>query len=68
MGNSVADRVLSQLLTEMDGVVSLAQVTVLAATNRPDLVDPALMRPGRCVSRRVLAGFYCALTKERGQC
>ena len=43
----VADRVLSQILTELDGIRPLKQVIVLAATNRPDLVDPALRRPGR---------------------
>ncbi|GAA5884653.1 hypothetical protein JCM6882_005335 [Rhodosporidiobolus microsporus] len=41
------DRVLMSLLTEMDGVEELNQVIVLAATNRPDVIDPALMRPGR---------------------
>ena len=47
-GNSkVGERVLAQLLTEMDGVESLVGVTVLAATNRPDLMDQALLRPGR---------------------
>ncbi|XP_064200064.1 ATPase family gene 2 protein homolog A isoform X2 [Anguilla rostrata] len=46
-GASVADRVLAQLLTEMDGVEQLHDVTVLAATNRPDMIDKALMRPGR---------------------
>ncbi|XP_036914473.1 ATPase family protein 2 homolog [Sturnira hondurensis] len=44
---NVADRVLAQLLTEMDGVEQLKDVTVLAATNRPDRIDKALMRPGR---------------------
>ena len=43
----VGDRVLAQLLTEMDGVESLAGVTVVAATNRPDMCDTALLRPGR---------------------
>jgi len=43
----VAQRVLAQLLTEMDGVESLMGVTVLAATNRPDMLDRALLRPGR---------------------
>src|SRR2546427_24699 len=50
-GNSadgqVTERVISQILTEMDGVEELHNVTVIAATNRPDLVDPALLRPGR---------------------
>ncbi|XP_004748011.1 ATPase family protein 2 homolog isoform X1 [Mustela putorius furo] len=44
---NVADRVLAQLLTEMDGVEQLKDVTILAATNRPDRIDKALMRPGR---------------------
>ncbi|XP_071391403.1 ATPase family gene 2 protein homolog A [Centroberyx affinis] len=43
----VGDRVLAQLLTEMDGIEQLQDVTVLAATNRPDMIDKALMRPGR---------------------
>lgn len=38
---------LSQLLTEMDGIEPLVNVTVVAATNRPDVLDPALLRPGR---------------------
>ena len=37
----------AQLLTELDGVESLGAVTVLAATNRPDIIDEALLRPGR---------------------
>ncbi|XP_021092122.1 spermatogenesis-associated protein 5 isoform X4 [Heterocephalus glaber] len=44
---NVADRVLAQLLTEMDGIEQLKDVTILAATNRPDRIDKALMRPGR---------------------
>uniref|UniRef100_A0A6I8N9G6 non-chaperonin molecular chaperone ATPase n=1 Tax=Ornithorhynchus anatinus TaxID=9258 RepID=A0A6I8N9G6_ORNAN len=44
---NVADRVVAQLLTEMDGVERLTGVTVLAATNRPDRIDKALLRPGR---------------------
>lgn len=43
----VTDRVVNQLLTELDGVGGLEGVTVLAATSRPDLIDPALLRPGR---------------------
>ena len=43
----VSDRVLSQLLTEMDGIHSRQRVVVIGATNRPDILDPALLRPGR---------------------
>jgi transitional endoplasmic reticulum ATPase len=43
----VSERVVSQLLTEMDGIEDLKGVTVLGATNRIDMVDPALLRPGR---------------------
>ncbi|CAI2176407.1 19478_t:CDS:10 [Funneliformis geosporum] len=46
-GTSVADRVLSQLLNELDGIEPLVNVTVVAATNRPDIIDNALLRPGR---------------------
>ncbi|XP_004521824.1 spermatogenesis-associated protein 5 isoform X1 [Ceratitis capitata] len=46
-GTSVKERVLTQLLTEMDGVEALENVTVVAATNRPDMIDKALLRPGR---------------------
>jgi transitional endoplasmic reticulum ATPase len=43
----VSERVISQLLTEMDGIVTLEDIVVIAATNRPDIVDPAVLRPGR---------------------
>jgi transitional endoplasmic reticulum ATPase len=43
----VAERVLSQFLTELDGVEELTGVLVLGATNRPDMMDPAILRPGR---------------------
>lgn len=46
-GSNVADRVLTQLLTELDGVQTLLNVVVVAATNRPDVIDRALLRPGR---------------------
>lgn len=46
-GNNVNERVVSQLLTELDGLEALEDVTVIATTNRPDLIDAALMRPGR---------------------
>ena len=43
----VTDRVVNQMLTEMDGAQGLDGVYVLAATSRPDLIDSALLRPGR---------------------
>ena len=46
-GSKVGDRVLAQMLTEMDGIEQLKDVIVVAATNRPDMIDKALMRPGR---------------------
>jgi len=46
-GTRVSERVVSQLLTEMDGVEDLREVLILAATNRADIVDPALLRAGR---------------------
>lgn len=52
-GNSVgdaggtSDRILNQLLTEMDGINSNKMVFIIGATNRPDIIDPALLRPGR---------------------
>jgi transitional endoplasmic reticulum ATPase len=45
--SGVSERVISQLLTEMDGVMTLEDVVIIAATNRPDIVDPAVLRPGR---------------------
>lgn len=44
---NVWEKVVNQLLTSMDGVEGLSNVTVMAATNRPDMIDPALLRPGR---------------------
>jgi transitional endoplasmic reticulum ATPase len=45
--SGVSERVISQLLTEMDGIVTLEDIVIIAATNRPDMVDPAVLRPGR---------------------
>lgn len=44
---NLSDRIVTTLLTEMDGLEELNDVIVIAATNRPDIIDPALMRPGR---------------------
>ncbi|CAA2985845.1 cell division cycle 48 homolog [Olea europaea subsp. europaea] len=46
-GGGAADRVLNQLLTEMDGMTAKKTVFIIGATNRPDIIDPALLRPGR---------------------
>ncbi|KAL0215084.1 hypothetical protein P9112_007268 [Eukaryota sp. TZLM1-RC] len=46
-GNQASERVVNQLLTEMDGLDSNRQVFVIAATNRPDIIDSAMLRPGR---------------------
>ncbi|WVO15893.1 hypothetical protein L204_103558 [Cryptococcus depauperatus] len=54
----VTDRVVNQLLTEMDGAQSLSGVYVLAATSRPDLIDPALLRPGR-LDKSILCDMPC---------
>jgi transitional endoplasmic reticulum ATPase len=45
--SGVSERVISQLLTEMDGITTLQDIVVIAATNRPDMVDSAVIRPGR---------------------
>ena len=45
--SGVTERVISQLLTEMDGIMPLEDIIVIAATNRPDIVDSAVLRPGR---------------------
>ena len=46
-GSKVTERVLNQLLAEMDGLEELQNVVVIGATNRPDMIDPAILRPGR---------------------
>lgn len=56
MGDGSAwERVVAQLLTSMDGIEGMRNVTVMGATNRPDMIDPALLRPGR-FDRLVLVG------------
>ncbi|KAJ2841206.1 AAA+-type ATPase, partial [Coemansia erecta] len=55
-GTSVADRVLSQLLTELDGIEPLVEVTVVAATNMLENIDPAILRPGR-IDRKIYVGL-----------
>ncbi|KAJ2170384.1 AAA+-type ATPase, partial [Coemansia sp. RSA 532] len=62
-GTSVADRVLSQLLTELDGIEPLVSVTVVAATNRPDVIDPAILRPDR-IDRQLYIGPPNAAARE----
>ena len=54
--SKVTERVISQLLTELDGLERLHNIVVIAATNRPDMIDPALLRPGR-FDRLVLIGY-----------
>ena len=46
-GTKVTERVLNQMLAEMDGIEDMENVVVIGATNRPDMLDPALLRPGR---------------------
>ncbi len=45
--SGVTERIVNQLLTSMDGLTTLEGVVIVAATNRPDIIDPALLRPGR---------------------
>jgi len=55
-GGGVIDRVVSQILTELDGMDDSKDVFLIAATNRPDLLDPALMRPGR-IDKQIYLGI-----------
>ncbi|CAE1276203.1 AFG2 [Acanthosepion pharaonis] len=61
--SNVEDRVLAQLLTELDGVEKLQYVTVVAATNRPDMIDKALLRPGR-IDRIMYVPLPDRITRE----
>ena len=55
----VTDRVVNQMLTQLDGVEALQGVYVLAASSRPDLIDPALLHPGRIDSK-----LFCSMPDE----
>ena len=56
-------RIVNQLLTEMDGVGTRTGVYLMAATNRPDMIDPAIMRPGR-LDRKLFVGFPSAAGRK----
>lgn len=59
-----SDRIVASLLTEMDGIDAASHVVVVAATNRPDCIDPALLRPGR-LDRLVYVGPPSATVREK---
>lgn len=63
-GTKVTERVLNQLLAEMDGIEDLSNVVIIAATNRPDMLDSALLRPGR-FDRILLVGSPEKESRER---
>jgi len=63
-GTKVTERVLNQLLAEMDGLEGLKDVTVIGATNRPDMIDSALLRPGR-FDRVILADVPDELSRKK---
>jgi len=62
-GSKVTERMVNQLLSEMDGLEEMNDVVVIAATNRPDILDPALLRPGR-FDRIVMAQIPDELARE----
>jgi len=62
--SKASERVVNQLLTELDGLEKLEDVVVMGATNRPDLIDPALLRPGR-FDRLVLVGAPDKLSRTK---
>ena len=63
-GTKVTERVLNQMLAEMDGIEDLSNVVVIAATNRPDMLDSALLRPGR-FDRILLVGSPAKEGREK---
>ena len=62
--SKVNDTIVAQLLTEMDGLEELANVKIIAATNRPNLIDPALLRAGR-LDKIVLVDIPNEISRER---
>ncbi|MEM4259563.1 MAG: CDC48 family AAA ATPase [Candidatus Pacearchaeota archaeon] len=64
MGTKVTERVLNQLLAEMDGLEGLKDVTIIGATNRPDILDSALLRPGR-FDRIILVDVPDAVSRKQ---
>ena len=62
--NKVSDRLVNQMLTEMDGLETLNDVVIVAATNRPDMLDPALLRQGR-FDRIILTSIPDAKGRKR---
>ncbi|MCD4759596.1 AAA family ATPase, partial [archaeon] len=63
-GSKSTERMVNQLLTEMDGLEELTEVVIIAATNRPDLIDAALLRPGR-FDRIIMAPIPDLKTREQ---
>ena len=63
-GTDAWEKVVNQLLTSMDGVEELSNVTVMAATNRPDMIDPALLRPGR-LDKKIYIGVPDREAREK---
>jgi len=63
-GTKVTERVLNQLLAEIDGLEGLKDITIIGATNRPDMLDPALLRPGR-FDRIILADIPDEESREK---
>lgn len=63
-GTGVWERVVNQLLTSMDGMEKLENVLVMGATNRPDMIDPALLRPGR-FDKKILIGLPDVESRRR---